>query len=228
MSAWRLVTGNFNGLSKLTVDRAKLNFGAANGMDTSPQTIRVNIGAGVNWSASSNQPNISVSPSSGVGSGTFQVAVSAGPGGVVTVSSPGASGSPQIQVNVTAVTPGTPFGSFDTPANNITGVAGAIGVTGWALDSVEVTKVDVWRDPIAGEAAGSNGLVYIGAAVFVADARPDVEGLNPGSPLNYRARWGYLLLTNFLPNNNGGAGGPGNGPYNLHAIAHNKSGTILD
>jgi len=228
MTAPRSATGSFSGFSTLTVDHSKLNFGTANGIVTSPQTVRVNIAAGVSWSASSNQPNISVSPSSGIGSGAFQVTASAGPGGVVTVSSPGASGSPQIQVNVTSVIPGAPFGSFDTPTNNLTGVAGAIAVTGWALDSVEVTKVDIWREPIAGEATGSNGLVYIGDVVFVADARPDVEGLNPAAPLNYRAGWGYLLLTNFLPNNNGGAGGPGNGPYYLHAIAHNKSGTILD
>jgi len=228
MTAPRSVTGSFNGFSTLTVDRAKLNFGTANGIATSAQTIRVSIAAGVNWSASSNQPNIGVSPSSGAGSGAFQVMASAGSSGVITVSSAGASGSPQIQVNVTAVTPGAPFGSFDTPANNTTGVAGAIAVTGWTLDSVEVTKVDIWRDPIAGEAAGANGLVYIGDAVFVADARPDVEALYPSTPFNYRAGWGYLLLTNFLPNNNGGTGGPGNGAYNLHAIAHNKSGATLD
>jgi subtilisin family serine protease len=228
MTAPRSVTGSFSGFSTLTVDRAKLNFGTANGIATSPQTIRVSIAAGVGWSASSNQSNIALFPSSGTGSGTFQVTASAGPGGIVTVSSQGASGSPQIQINVTPVTPGAPFGSFDTPANNITGVAGAIAVTGWTLDSIEVAKVDIWRDPIAGEATGSNGLVYIGDAVFVADARPDVEALYPAAPLNYRAGWGYLLLTNFLPNNNGGAGGPGNGAYNLHAIAHNKSGTLLD
>ncbi len=228
MTAPRSITASFSGLSTLTVDRAKLNFGTANGLVTSPQTIRVAIAAGVSWSASSNHPNINVSPGSGTGNGTFQVTASAGPGGVITVSSSGASGSPQIQVNVTAVTAGPPFGSFDTPANNTTGVAGAIAVTGWALDSVEVTKVDIWRDPVSGEATGSNGLVYIGDAVFVADARPDVEGLFPAAPLNYRAGWGYSLLTNFLPNNNGGAGGSGNGAYNLHAIAHNKSGAILD
>jgi hypothetical protein len=228
MTAPRSVTGSFSGFSTLTVDRAKLNFGTANGIATSPQTIHVGIAAGVSWSASSNQPNISVSPSSGSGSGTFQVTAGAGPSGVVTVSSAGASGSPQIQVSVTAVASGTLFGSFDTPANNTPGVAGAIAVTGWALDSIEVTKVDIWRDPIAGEAAGPNGLVYIGDAVFVADARPDVEALYPSAPFNYRAGWGYLLLTNFLPNNNGGAGGSGNGAYNLHAIAHNKSGATLD
>src|SRR5262249_5616768 len=38
-------------------------------------------------------------------------------------------------------------GSFDTPVNNTTGIAGSIAVTGWALDPIEVTKVDIWREP---------------------------------------------------------------------------------
>jgi len=218
MTAPRSVTGSFSGSSPLTVARAKLNFGTANGIVTSPQTIRVNIAAGVSWSASSNQPNISVSPSSGVGSGTFQVTASAGPGGVITVSSAGASGSPQIQVNVTAVTPGTPFGSFDTPANNVTGVTGAIAVTGWALDKVQVAKVEIFREPVGSEATGA--LVYIGDAVFVEGARPDIEGLYPTLPFNYRAGWGYQLLTNL---------GPGvDGTFKLHAIEHNKAGSSFD
>jgi hypothetical protein len=46
-------------------------------------------------------------------------------------------------------------------------------------------------------------------------------------PFNYRGGWGYLLLTNFLPNN-GGSPGLGNGSYRIHAIAHNKAGASLD
>src|SRR5205807_10460474 len=45
----------------------------------------------------------------------------------------------------------SPIGSFDSPADGTSGIAGAIPVTGWALDNIEVTKVDVWREPIAGE-----------------------------------------------------------------------------
>jgi hypothetical protein len=71
------------------------------------------------------------------------------------------------------------------------------------------------------------GLVLIGDAVFVADARTDVEARFPTSPYQYRAGWGYMLLTNFLPNN-GGSAGPGNGTYALHAIAHNAAGNSLD
>jgi hypothetical protein len=218
MSAPRSVTGSFSGFSTLTVDRAKLNFGTANGIVTSPQSIRVSTGAGMSWSASSNQANISVSPGSGIGSGTFQVTASAGPGGIITVSSPGASASAQIQVNVTAVTPGAPIGSFDTPADNVTGVTGAIPVTGWALENVQVMKVDIWREPLSTESAGS--LIYIGDAVFVEGARPDLEGLYPNLPFNYRAGWGYQMLTNLLP--------PGITTFKLHAVAHCNTGSPFD
>jgi len=107
--------------------------------------------------------------------------------------------------------------------NNTTGVTGSIAVTGWALDSLEVAKFDIWREPVPGE----NELAYIGDAVFVVGSRPDVEGDFPKAPLNYRAGWGYLMLTTGLTNN-GGSLGPGNGTYKLHAIAHNKTGASLD
>jgi hypothetical protein len=174
------------------------------------------------------QPNITLSPSSGAVSSTLQIKATPGPSGVVTVTAPGAANSPQtIQVNVVTVTPSSSFGSFDTPVNNTSGIAGAIPVTGWALDDVEVAKVDVWREPVGNEPAQSNGLVYIGDAVFVSGARPDVEATYPNAPMNYRGGWGYMLLTNFLPNN-GGSAGTGSGTYRLHAIAHNTMGSSLD
>jgi hypothetical protein len=100
-------------------------------------------------------------------------------------------------------------------------------VTGWSLDSIEVTSVGIWREPVRNEPTASNGLVFIGNATFVEDSRPDVLATYPSAPLNYRGGWGYMLLTNFLPNS-GGAAGPGNGSYNLHAIAVNKSGGTID
>jgi hypothetical protein len=106
-------------------------------------------------------------------------------------------------------------------------IAGAIPVTGWALDSIEVLKVDIWREPVPGEATGPNGLVYIGDAVFSFGARPDVQAANPTLPLNTRGGWGYQMLTNFLPNASG-SGPTGNGIYKLHAIAHNKGGVSVD
>jgi hypothetical protein len=113
-----------------------------------------------------------------------------------------------------------PFGSFDTPTDHLTGVAGAIPVTGWALSHVGVSTVGIWREPLGSEPVASNGLVYIGNATFVAGARPDVQAAYSAFPLNDRAGWGYMLLTNNLP----GA----NGTFKLHAIARDTSGLAVD
>jgi hypothetical protein len=210
------------------VNYNSLNVGWNGTLITSPQTVTVNISpaAAVAWTATSNQSNITVNPPSGVGSGTLQISVSPGPSGAVTVTAAGATNSPQqIQVNVANVTPGLPFGSFDTPVNNTAGITGAIAVTGWALDNIEVTSVGIWREPVGSEATSPNGLVFIGNTTFVPGARTDVQMTYPNSPWSYRGGWGYMLLTNFLPN----PGGPlGNGTYRLHAIAVNKAGNQLD
>jgi hypothetical protein len=58
--------------------------------------------------------------------------------------------------------------------------------------------------------------------VFVDGARPDVQSANPAAPLTSRAGWGYLMLTNFLPNQ-------GNGTFNLIAYVFDADGhtTVL-
>ena len=216
----------------MNLSRAALTYGINGTLITGPQTVSLTFtnGAGVGWTASSNQAQISVSPASGNGSGSLQVTVAAGAtSGIITVTAPGATNSPQqIQVNVTNVPSGTrPYGSFDTPANNTTGVQGAIAVTGWSLDGVGVNNVGIWREPVVGETAQSNGLVFIGNANFVAGARPDVQTQYPNAPFNGSAGWGYMLLTNFLPNASG-SGAPGNGTYRLHVIVTNEAGLTLD
>src|SRR5439155_22643728 len=100
--------------------------------------------------------------------------------------------------------PSPPFGSFDTPVGDATVLAGSVAVTGWTLDNIGVQKVELWRDlqpgettpPFAGAASDPrNGKVFISNVTFVDGARPDVEGLYPTMPANYRAGWGYLMLT---------------------------------
>jgi hypothetical protein len=171
-----------------------------------------------------------VSPTSGSGNGIIEVSVNLSslfPGnfqGLVTVSDPRASNSPQI-INVylsvyTAGASSPPFGVIDTPEEGMSGIEGSIPVTGWALDDIEVTKIEIKRDPHpldSPQVIGPDGLVYIGDGVFVEGARPDVEQHYPDYPLTYRAGWGYMLLTNFLP-------AQGNGSYRLHAIAYDKEG----
>ena len=114
-----------------------------------------------------------------------------------------------------------PIGAFDTPVDNVAGVVGAIGVTGWALDNVGVSKVEIYRDPVAGDVAGAFGWVYIGKAVFVPGARPDVESLFSQYPNAGRAGWGYQLLTNALPDH-------GNGTFRLHAVAYDDAGHTFE
>jgi hypothetical protein len=97
-----------------------------------------------------------------------------------------------------------PFGSFDTPIDGST-ICSSIPVTGWALDDTGIDSVKIYREQ-------GKDLVYIGDVVFVEGARPDVFAAYPGYPNNIKAGWGYMMLTNLLPNS-------GNGPFVLHAIA---------
>src|SRR5207244_9062517 len=90
-----------------------------------------------------------------------------------------------------------------------------------SLDKIGVKRVEIWRDPLAGEPTPTfasspsdprNGKIFISNATFVDGARPDVEGLYVSMPFAYRAGWGYLMLTWGLYNN-------GNGNYKLYAYA---------
>jgi hypothetical protein len=214
----------------MSLGSSKLQFGYSGLHITSAQTVVLSFSppAAIPWTASSNQSTIAVSPASGGGNAVLHITTGPGPSGTITVTAIGATNSPQqIQVNVVGAVAAKPFGSFDTPANNTTGIAGAIPVTGWALDNIEVTDVGIWREPVPREATAPNGLVFIGNAVFVAGARPDVQAAYPNTPFNYRAGWGYMLLTNFLVNANG-SGPLGNGTYRLHAVATNQTGQIVD
>jgi hypothetical protein len=211
----------------MTVSPTHLAFGINGGLASIPQSLILTFPAGSfpSWTANSSQPNIMVSPTSGIGTGTLQISATAGSSGVVTIFALGVVNSPltvQIQVTSAQVTP--PFGSFDTPVNNARGISAAIAVTGWALDSIGVSKVDIWRESMGSEPAG---LIYIGDAVFVPGARPDVAQSFSSYPNANVAGWGYSLLTNFLPNANG-TRGPGNGTYTLHALAHNLAGATVD
>jgi hypothetical protein len=209
------------------LSKTSFNFAAEqNGTPTRAETVSIsNIGTGtLIWTAQSFWDWISVSPGSGTGSGILTISISrtdlpAGSyAGVILITDPNARNSPQtINIGLTILPVGTsssPFGSFDTPANGST-VMSSIAVTGWALDDIETTGVKIYRDPVGAEPAGSR--IYIGDATFVEGARPDVELAYPSYPLNDRAGWGYMLLTNSLPNG-------GNGTFTIHAYATDKEG----
>ena len=75
-----------------------------------------------------------------------------------------------------------PFGIVDTPTDNRTGVTGAVPFTGWALDDIEVTRVSICRAAFGAEVApidpncGGAAEIFVGFAVFIDGARPDVAG----------------------------------------------------
>jgi hypothetical protein len=223
------ITLNQAALLSISVNRTSLNYGYSGNTITSPQPVVISFSnhGPVAWSVQSSVPNITVSPSNGTGAGTFLVTAAPGASGVLTITAAGAANSPTIQVNVASVTPAPPFGSFDTPADNTNNIAGAIPISGWALNKIEVSSVGIWREKVGNEPVASNGLVFIGNATLVADARPDVLAANTTLPWNYRAGWGYLLLTNFLPNTSG-SGPLGNGTYKLHVIAVDKTNLSTD
>lgn len=220
----------------ISLDRTSLQFAAVKAgnsscaltTQTAPQIVRmVQSGTGlITWSAAASDPWISVSPANGAGPASLEVGVKCAAGlpasgsanATITLSVTGAENTPgPINVALTVITPGTsaaPTGFLDTPLDGATGVTGSIPVTGWAIDDIEIVRVRIMRDPTAGE---GSSLVFIGNAVLVEGARPDVAAANPSRPRNTRAGWGYLMLTNFLPSQ-------GNGTFRLHAFADDVDG----
>ena len=218
----------------MSLDRSSLRFAATRTVtgftsQTLGQTVRLTQqGPGsVGWTATPSHPWISVSPSSGTGSATLTVTVafsttlpsSGTSNGTVALAFTGAANTSAgpITVALTTIPNGTstaPNGVLDTPADNSIGVTGSIAVTGWVIDDVEVLRVRILRDPVAGEGAAQ---IFIGHAVFVDGSRTDIAAANPTVPRSSRAGWGYLLLTNFLPNE-------GNGTFKLYAYADDVDG----
>lgn len=205
---------------EITLSRTHLNFGSIiSGATTNAQSIRiVNTGGGMLlWTAESTVSWCNVSPVSGTGNGTVSVSVdTAGLSfgtydGSVTVSATYPSTSPgTVSITLIVYESGSvPFGILATPVDGST-VYGSVPVTGWVLDDIGVENVKIYR----GE--GKN-LHFIGEAVFVEGARPDVEQAYPDYPMNYKAGWGYMMLTNFLPDG-------GNGTFKIHAIAVDLEG----
>jgi hypothetical protein len=135
--------------------------------------------------------------------------------GAVKFVDPNASNSPQmvkvILIVYASQSDAPPFGFFDTPVDG-SAARSSIPVTGWALDDIGIQEVTIWRD-----AEDGSREIYIGKAVQVEGPRPDIEQAYPTYPMSYKGGWGYMLLTNMLPNG-------GNGTFTLHAYAKDHSG----
>ena len=216
------ITVNVSNTPCISVSRSLLNFRElTSGVCTYQQEFTItNSGSGIlNWTIHKDRDWLNCTPTSGTNSAVIIVSLSSSsdrrPGtytGTITIESPDADNSPQtVTVNL-AVSRGSisqpPFGSFDTPIANTT-VMSSVPFTGWVLDDIHIVNVKIYREPVNGE---GNGLVYIGKALFVEGARPDIEQQYPDHPDNYKAGWGYMMLTSFLPEG-------GNGYFTFHVKA---------
>ena len=223
-------------IPEINLSKEQVIFGAElNGAVTSYEKVYIrNSGQGsLNWQATTNRNWITISPTSGSGEGCIDIGIAMAnpsPGtyyGVVEISDPKALNSPRfIDVTLTVYAHGgdsLPFGMFETPIAGDT-VSGTIAVTGWALDDIEVTQIQIKRNSHVDDPSsviGPDGLVYVQDAVFIEGARPDVEIAYPNYPRSNKAGWGSMVLTNFLPNK-------GNGSFIFHVFALDGSGHCVE
>jgi len=223
---------------RFTINRGQLNFAAVkNGTATISMTpaqtltLAQNGATPIAWTAETAASWLRVTPASGTGTGTLTVQLAAtlpAPGiydAVVTVTSVDTAVQVPVRLHVYAKGTSTlPFGGFDTPVDGTVDVSGAIPVTGWAMDDVQVLQVQIYRDPVLSE----QGLIYLGDATFVSGARPDVESGYSQMPAADRGGWGFMLLTNMLPDVPRGQATGGNGTFKLHAYAIDAEGQAVE
>ena len=152
--------------ASLTVAPRALVFGATkNGAlggivaVTAPQTLTVTYAGGAppQWTATANQPWVQIFNGAGTGTGMFSVGISDPTNDIGEASTVSATitirASSGLETTVGVLLRLIPngssslsFGQVDTPILNATGVQGAIGVTGWALDDVGVASVQIYRN----------------------------------------------------------------------------------
>ncbi len=208
---------------EITLSRTGMEFGIVKdrGTVSGAQTFGItNSGTGtLNWTVSADAAWVVVGPTSGTGTGVVTVTIddtglAIGPhSAAVTIRDSNASNSPRtltvsLKVYGSGATTG-PFGEFAAMGDG-SPVRSSIAVSGWVLDDIGIESVKIYR-------VNGNSQVLLGDAVFVEGARPDIESAYPDYPFNYRAGWGYMLLTNFLP-------GGGNGTYSICAAATDVEG----
>ncbi len=210
--------------AEISLSRSSLTFGATKTAVPPSQDLMIENtgGATLNWSVSADADWLAFSATSGTNAAVIDISLdetelagmSAGTyTGTISVSDQDAANSPQtVDVTLTLYAPGStaiPFGYYSTPATGST-IRSNVPFTGWVLDDIGVVSVKIYRE--------YNGTqVYIGDAVMVEGARPDVENDFPTYPMNYKAGWGYMMLTNYLPNG-------GNGTFTITAIATDVEG----
>ncbi len=221
-AVFTISTGS-TGSAVIALNRTRLNFGAvvSGGAQSDSQTFYIsNDGSGgMTWSLAGDAGWLGFTPASGTSAQEITVSVDpSGMGvgtynGTITATSPDASNSPQtVAVFLRIYQPGAtekPRTYYSSPANEAE-VYSNVPFTGWAVDDIGIDKITLFR-------RDGQTLIRIGDAVLTEGTRPDVESAYPDYPHNYRAGWGYMMLTNFLPNR-------GNGSYNIVVKAYDEEG----
>ncbi len=205
----------------ISLNRNKFNFASeiAGATSDNEDLVISNTGGGtLAWTAGDDAAWLSLTPISGSGYSTLTVSVdstglAAGTyTGTITVNAADAANTPQtVAVTYKVYQSGStspPFGEFATPEEAST-VSSSVPVTGWVIDDIGVESVKIY-----------NGDSYVGDALLVEGARTDIEAAYPDYPGNYKAGWGYMLLTYFLPDG-------GNGTYTLSARATDREGNVV-
>jgi hypothetical protein len=190
-----------------------------------PLVIANTESPGAAWAATTTAPWLMVTPSSGAGPAGIKLSVDpsvvTGNSGnltaVLNITSPVAPNSPRgvtvfLSITNSIMSTRSPFGTVDIP-RPLAVLSGAVAMGGWATDDVGIGRVQIYRSAVPPELP--LGLVYLGDATRVWGARPDVA--IRGGPDAMSAGWGFMILTNTLPNH-------GNGPFTLYAFADDVEG----
>ncbi|MCP4217481.1 MAG: hypothetical protein GY765_22765, partial [bacterium] len=208
----------------LALERLQLNFGSEiSGPVTGAQELLIgnNGGGQLNWSVSADEEWIHFTPEAGDKS--QHISVSVDPSGLpagtykgnLTIAGAQHESGHSVKVVLKVYEQGsksTSFGELLTPKDK-TVVRRNIPVTGWVLDEIECTSVKIFYSLF--ETPNSN--VFLGDALFVPGARPDIEEAYPEYPKHHRSGYGFMLLTNTLPNE-------GNGDFYIKAVAVDITG----
>jgi len=151
----------------ITLDKASLKFGAVSlgatfTSQTSAQVVRLRqsgLPGTVTWTAQSTSPWLLVTPASGTGSADLSISIVAAAGvpisglvtgGIQLTFNGAATNGSSIEVALTTIQNGLsvpPIGVIDTPVEGQSGITGAIALTGWALDDVEIDRIAICRVP---------------------------------------------------------------------------------
>jgi len=231
----------------LSASPTSLRFAAHRNFSTIDYTLtpaqRVTVfatGTVTSWTASANQPWVAINNGTGSGAGQFTVGITESlmdtltgtQTATITITAPGHTATVPVTLVIDAANgvSAHPFGQVDTPGQDATGVTGAFSLSGWVLDDVGVTMVKVYRDCLPSEInvhgcfspgglRGLRNVIELGDATIVPGARPDVEALYPTYPAANRAGWGFMILSNMLPNVAAGTPQGGVGQVTVHVLA---------